>query len=99
MMKGLQRIVTGIAVLMVSGTILNTAAAAQAAVRYPDRPIRLIVPYPPGGTADVMARIVGVKLAEKWNRSVVVDNRGGAGGNIATEMAARAEGDGYTLLL
>jgi tripartite-type tricarboxylate transporter receptor subunit TctC len=98
-MKGLQRIVTGIAVLMVSGTILNTAAAAQAAVRYPDRPIRLIVPYPPGGTADVMARIVGVKLAEMWNRSVVVDNRGGAGGNIATEIAARAEGDGYTLLL
>ena len=98
-MERLQRIITGIVVLVVSGTILNTAAAAQAAARYPERPIRLIVPYPPGGTADVLARIIGVKLGEKWNRTVVVDNRGGAGGNIATEMAARAEADGYTLLL
>src|SRR5690242_2625567 len=98
-MKRLQRIAAGLVFLSACAGVVSGAAGAQPATRYPERPIRLIVPYPPGGTADVMARIVGVKLAEKWNRSVVVDNRGGAGGNIATEMAARAEGDGYTLLL
>lgn len=98
-MERLLRIVTGLVFVVVSAGALNTALAAQPAARYPERPIRLVVPYPPGGTADVMARIIGLKLGEKWNRSIVIDNRGGAGGNIATEMVARAESDGYTLLL
>jgi tripartite-type tricarboxylate transporter receptor subunit TctC len=75
------------------------ATAAAPGTPYPERPIRLIVPYPPGGTADVMARIMGLRLGDKWGRTVVIDNRGGAGGNIATEMVARAEPDGYTMLL
>jgi tripartite-type tricarboxylate transporter receptor subunit TctC len=74
-------------------------AAAQSAAGYPERPIRLVVPYPPGGTADLLARVMGQKIADHWSSSVVIDNRGGAGGNIATEMVARAEPDGYTLLL
>ena len=66
---------------------------------YPDKPIRLIVPSPPGGGNDIMARLAGQKLAEAWGKQVVVDNRPGAGGAIAFELAARAEPNGYTLLL
>ncbi len=66
---------------------------------YPEKTVRLIVPSPPGGGNDVMARLAGQKLAEAWGRQVVVDNRPGAGGAIAFEMAARAAPDGYTLLL
>lgn len=66
---------------------------------YPQRPVRLIVPFPPGGGADLVARIVGDKLTEKWRQQVVIDNRGGAGGTIGTEIAARAQPDGYTLLM
>lgn len=66
---------------------------------YPEKPVRLIVPSPPGGGNDVMARMAGQKLAEMWGRQVVVDNRPGAGGAIAFEMAARAESNGYTLVL
>lgn len=66
---------------------------------YPEKPVRLIVPSPPGGGNDVMARVAGQKLAEAWGKQVVVDNRPGAGGAIAFEMAARADSNGYTLLL
>ena len=75
------------------------AASGQPTESYPHRPVRLVVPYPPGGTADVMARLMGLKLGERWRTSFVIDNRGGAGGTIATELVARAEPDGYTLLL
>ena len=71
---------------------------AVAHADYPDRPIRLIVPFPPGGAADLMARSVGQKLAQQLGQPVVMDNRGGAGGTIATEMVAAAAPDGYTLL-
>lgn len=66
---------------------------------YPEKTVRVIVPSPPGGGNDVMARLAGQKLAEAWGRQVVVDNRPGAGGAIAFEMAARAAPDGYTLVL
>ena len=66
---------------------------------YPEKAVRVIVPSPPGGGNDVMARLAGQKLSEAWGRQVVVDNRPGAGGAIAFEMAARAAPDGYTLLL
>ena len=65
----------------------------------PDRPIRLIVPYPPGGGTDAFARILGPKLTEAFGQQIVVDNRGGAQGNIGTALAAKAAPDGYTLLL
>ena len=67
--------------------------------QYPYRPIRLIQPFPPGGGADVAARFVGQALSERLGQTIVVDNRGGAGGAIGTELAAQSSPDGYTLLM
>ena len=75
------------------------AAQTQDASTYPNRPVRLIVPYPPGGGNDTLARIFGQKLSDRWHQQVVVDNRPGAGTIIGTQLAARAAPDGYTLLL
>ena len=72
-------------------------AAAQAAA-YPERPLRFVVPFPPGGGADSLARIVGAVAGHSLGQQIVVDNRTGAGGNIAAEAAARAAADGHTLL-
>jgi len=69
------------------------------AAEYPERPIRIIIEFPPGGATDVVARRVGAKLTERFGQQVLVDNRSGAGGVIAHEAAARAPADGYTLLL
>jgi tripartite-type tricarboxylate transporter receptor subunit TctC len=66
---------------------------------YPNKPVRMIAPYPPGGTSDVMARLVAQKLSDTLGRQVIVDNRPGAAGNLGHEIAARAPADGYTLLL
>jgi len=66
---------------------------------YPERAIRLVVPFAPGGTADVLARILGQRLAENLGQAVMIDNRGGVAGNLGTAFAARAVADGYTLLL
>jgi tripartite-type tricarboxylate transporter receptor subunit TctC len=74
------------------------APAALAQSDYPNRPIRLIVTVPPGGAADFIARLVGGKLAESLGQPVLVENRGGAGGTIATDAVAKAPPDGYTLL-
>ena len=65
---------------------------------YPTRAVKIIVPFPAGGTADAMPRLIGDWLARKWRQPVVIENRAGAGGNIGAELAFRAEGDGYTLL-
>jgi tripartite-type tricarboxylate transporter receptor subunit TctC len=85
------------ALLTCALAVLCSQAPAWAA--YPEKPVRLIVPSPPGGGNDIMARLAGQKLTEAWGRQVVVDNRPGAGGAIAFETAARAEPNGYTLLL
>jgi len=66
---------------------------------YPERPIRLIVPFPAGGTVDLVARLVTARMAEDLKQPFVIENRGGAGGVIATDATAKAAHDGYTLLL
>ena len=75
------------------------AAAPARAEDYPSRKITLVVPYPPGGGVDAMARVMAQKLSEAFHQQVIVENRGGAGGTIGTRFVARAEPDGYTLLL
>lgn len=78
---------------------LALSAGAVFAQSYPSRPIRMIVPYPPGGSTDVLARAVAQKMGESMGQQIVVDNRGGAGGIVGSELAARAAPDGYTFLL
>ena len=75
------------------------AAAADAAADYPNRPIRFIVPFVAGGPSDMLSRLLGQKMYEKWGQSVIVDNRGSAGGLVGFELGAKAPPDGYTLLL
>ena len=74
------------------------AFGAHAAVAYPNKPIRMIVPFSPGGTSDTLARILGQKMTEQWSQQIVVDFRPGASGIIGTEIAMRAAPDGYTLM-
>jgi tripartite-type tricarboxylate transporter receptor subunit TctC len=74
------------------------AASAAFAQEWPARPVRIIVPFPAGGSADLMPRIVAEKLSEKWGQPVIVENRPGAAGNIGADIVFRAEPDGYTLL-
>ena len=83
------------AVIAALALICATASAQQ----YPARPIRLVVPYPPGGNVDITARIVGPALADLVGQSIIVDNRSGAGGNVGAALVAKAAPDGYTLLL
>ena len=79
--------------------MLTIALAANAAQDYPSKPVRLIVPVPPGGPSDALARILSQRLAEVWKQPLVVENRPGASNAIGTELAARAAPDGYTVLL
>jgi len=83
------------------GAALAAAApfGACAADAYPTRPVRIVVPYPAGGVADALPRIVGEKLSQKWAQPVIIENKAGASGNIGMEEGARAEPDGYTLVL
>ena len=73
------------------------AMAVHAQDRFPEKPVRFIVPFPPGGGTDALARILGAKLAEQWGQQVVIDNRAGAQGNIGTAAGAKAAPDGYTI--
>jgi tripartite-type tricarboxylate transporter receptor subunit TctC len=92
-MKGFARFIC------VAVPLLAPLQAALAADVYPTRPIRLIVPFPPGGGTDIMGRLVALHLTEKLGVQTVVDNRGGAGGIIGTDLAAKATPDGHTLLI
>ena len=87
------------AIRVLAGLCLLAAFPLHAAeAQYPSRPIRIIVPFAPGAATDIIARLVGNKLTEVWGQQVVVDNRGGAGGNIGMGLAANSAGDGYTIL-
>lgn len=79
--------------------LLWLATSVAFAQGYPNKPVRMVVPFPPGGTTDILARAVGQKLSEAWGQQVVIDNRPGAGGNIGTDLVAKAPADGYTLLM
>jgi tripartite-type tricarboxylate transporter receptor subunit TctC len=93
-------IIIACSALSLSGvTSFAGAAAAPADAAYPARPIRILVGFQPSGGSDIMARAAGQKLAERWNAPVVTDNRPGAGGTIAMEIARKAAPDGYTLLV
>lgn len=85
--------------MILAGLLLAVLAPLTAGAQYPNKPIKLIVPYPAGTAADVIARVVGDRMSAGLGQSVVVDNRPGAGGNIGAEAGARAPNDGYTLLL
>ncbi|WP_054424936.1 Bug family tripartite tricarboxylate transporter substrate binding protein, partial [Achromobacter kerstersii] len=85
------------AVCLMATALLLPAAHAHA--DYPERDVKIIVPFPAGGTADIAARVVAAELGKSWNKPVVVDNKAGAGGNVGTAEAARATADGYTLLM
>ena len=82
--------------LFVATLLLSPLALAQ---NYPTKPVRMIVPWAPGGTTDILGRVIAQKMSEKWSQPVLVENRGGAAGNIGGEAAVRAPADGYTLLL
>ena len=72
---------------------------AQGAANYPSKAVRFIAPFPPGGSTDLLARLVAQRLTEAWGQQVIVENRGGAGGTIGVELAARAAPDGYTIVM
>src|SRR5690242_4566959 len=93
---------------LIRAAVLATLAAGCASVamaqsgtaaKYPDKALRLIVPFPPGGGNDILARTIGQRLSEVVSQQVVVDNRGGAGGALGATIAAQANPDGYTLFL
>jgi len=86
--------------LALAAALLGAGGApAQGAAGYPVKPIRYLVGYPPGGTADILARLVGQKLSEKWGQQVLIENRPGGGTNIATDFVAKSPPDGYTLFM
>ena len=82
-----------------AAVVLCLCAFGAAAQTYPSRPIRFIVPFPPGGGNDIVARIIAVRLSEGLGQQLVIDNRGGAGGTVGTDLTAKAPPDGHTLLL
>jgi len=83
--------------LAVGAAALPAISRAARAQTYPSRPVRFIVPFPPGGSADPIARVLGNRLSEIWGQQAVIENKGGAGGNLGAQTAATATPDGYTV--
>ena len=86
------------------GLLASVAAPASISSRafadaWPTKPVRIVVPFTPGGSTDITARLVGNRLQEIWGQTVVIENKGGAGGNIAADMVAHSDADGYTIFI
>jgi tripartite-type tricarboxylate transporter receptor subunit TctC len=92
----MRQCVAGLALMLLSAA--SAAAQTDAAANFPNRPVRLVVPFPPGGTNDILARVVGQKLSEDWGQPVIIENRPGANTGIAAQMVARSAPDGSTLM-
>jgi tripartite-type tricarboxylate transporter receptor subunit TctC len=86
---------------MLAGAVAAPAILPSRALgaAWPAKPVHIVVPFTPGGSTDITARLIGNRLQEVWNQTVVIDNRGGAGGNIAADLVAHSEADGYTILI
>src|SRR5947199_4865344 len=82
-----------------TAAMLAAPSVSRAAGEWPTKPVRIVVPFTPGGSTDITARLVGNRLQEVWGQTVVIENKGGAGGNIAADMAAKSDPDGYTILI
>ena len=95
--RGRTRFAAWLAMAIMLSTTHTLAQTPPA--NYPTKPIRIIIPFVVGGPTDILTRVIGQKMTEHWGQQVLADNRGGAGGNIAAEMTARAAPDGYTLML
>ncbi len=85
--------------ILIPALIAAATVLPASAQNFPSRPVRFIVPFAPGGNTDVQGRLIALKLSEKWNQQVVVDNRAGAGGTLGVEMLSKAPADGYTIAL
>jgi len=102
-MRGIKAVVTGLALgcgaLAATGPVLAVQSPPESADKYPSRPVRWVVPYPPAGTTDIVARIMSQWFSQRLGQQFVIDNRPGAGNNIGTEIAIKSPADGYTLFL
>lgn len=88
-----------VATALIATTVFGASTAAIAQQDYPTKPLRLVVPFTPGGSTDILARVIGQKLTEAWGKQVIIDNRPGAGGNIGVDLVAKSPADGYTLVM
>ena len=88
-----------LSLLALCGAVLAGGLSQAMAQGFPTKPIRIVVPFPAGGTTDVVARLVAVRMSESMGQPVVVDNRGGAGGALGADIVAKSNPDGYTLLM
>ena len=97
----MKKLLAGLALtaLTTLGVAVAPSAWAQSAAPYPSRPIRLVVPFAPGGTTDALARVVGQRLTQSWGQPVVIDNKPGAGATLGADLVAKSAGDGHTLLM
>ena len=95
----MDNVVSGFLRLSLAVVAIAIAAPTNAQTSYPNKPVRLVVPFPAGGTTDILARAAAQKLSEAWGQQVIVDNRPGAAGNIGAELVAKSAPDGYTLLM
>ena len=86
-------------IAVAAGAIAVSTAPVAQAQTYPTKPVKLVVPFPPGGSLDMAGRLIAQKLTESWGQSVVVENKPGAGGNIGADQVAKSPADGYTILL